>query len=338
MHSKDIPLPHGFRDDLHRWRQLVPPEWLADLVAGTPVAAAPAGHWRLLEVGFGALDSYADGHIPGAGYIDTTEFESGPLWKTVGDPVLKALLQRCAIRHDTTVVLYGRNMLAAARAAHLLLYAGVDDVRLLDGGFAAWTGLAFPLERGMPAPVPAARDFGATFPAHPEYLADMREVRALLQQPGACVVSVRTWNEFIGATSGYAYIPARGDIAGARWGRAGSDGDINSMSAYHDAGGRMKPAAEIMRMWHAEGICADSHAVFYCGTGWRASLAFFYAWLMGWERIGVYPGGWGEWSRDPGNPVVCRTSASYEKFRNRLDENAAGSPVPCSPTAHRARG
>jgi thiosulfate/3-mercaptopyruvate sulfurtransferase len=48
---------------------------------------------------------------------------------------------------------------------------------------------------------------------------------------------------------------------------------------------------------------------FYCGTGWRASLAFFYAWLMGWQRISVYDGGWLEWSSDPANPVICRTAA-----------------------------
>jgi thiosulfate/3-mercaptopyruvate sulfurtransferase len=47
---------------------------------------------------------------------------------------------------------------------------------------------------------------------------------------------------------------------------------------------------------------------FYCGTGWRASLAFFYAWLMGWEHISVYDGGWFEWSSDPANPVICRTA------------------------------
>ena len=68
----------------------------------------------------------------------------------------------------------------------------------------------------------------------------------------------------------------------------------------------MKPAADIVRMWGSSGIQPGRPAVFYCGTGWRASLAFFYAWLMGWERIGVYDGGWCEWSRDDDNPVVCR--------------------------------
>jgi thiosulfate/3-mercaptopyruvate sulfurtransferase len=79
------------------------------------------------------------------------------------------------------------------------------------------------------------------------------------------------------------------------------------MSEYQLADGRMRPAAQIARMWSAGGIGPDQDVLFYCGTGWRASLAFFYAWLMGWERIAVYDGGWYEWSLDPANPVVCRT-------------------------------
>jgi thiosulfate/3-mercaptopyruvate sulfurtransferase len=71
----------------------------------------------------------------------------------------------------------------------------------------------------------------------------------------------------------------------------------------------MKPAAEIARVWLEGGIRPDMRIAFYCGTGWRASLAFFYAWLMGWERISVYDGGWYEWSSDPANPVVCRCGA-----------------------------
>jgi thiosulfate/3-mercaptopyruvate sulfurtransferase len=71
----------------------------------------------------------------------------------------------------------------------------------------------------------------------------------------------------------------------------------------------MKPAADIARMWGSSGIHAGRQTVFYCGTGWRASLAFFYAWLMGWEHIAVYDGGWCEWSRAADNPVVCRVDS-----------------------------
>ncbi len=301
--------PFGFRRDLQRWRQLVTPGWVAALVAGAPLLAAPANDWRLFEVGFGAADAFADGHIGGAGYIDTAQLEHGPLWNKVPDEALERLLLAHGIRHDVTVILYGRNQLAAARAAHLMLYAGVADVRLLDGGLDAWNGAGLPLAQGRGHRYRPAGEFGAAFPAHPEYLFDMPATRSLLNQPDGALVSTRTWNEFIGAISGYSYIAAKGDIAGARWGRSGGDDDVNSMTEFH-LGGRMKAAADIARMWGAAGIRSDQHTVFYCGTGWRASLAFFYAWLMDWPRIGVYDGGWCEWSTDPGNPVICRAGAA----------------------------
>jgi 3-mercaptopyruvate sulfurtransferase SseA len=313
LNSPTVILRFGFRHDLHRWQQLVTPAWVAGLVAGAPLTAAPAKDWRLFEVGFGAADAFARGHIPGAGYIDTSELESGPLWNKVADAALEQLLLGHGIRHDVTVVLYGRNPLAAARAAHLMLYAGVADVRLLDGGFDAWGRAGLPLAQGSPYPYSSAFEFGLAFPAHPHYLVDMPQARRLLLEADGALVSIRTWNEFIGQTSGYSYIEARGDIPGAGWVRSGADDDVNSMSAFHGDDGSMLPAAEIERMWRAAGADAGHRTVFYCGTGWRASLAFFYAWLMNWERIGVFDGGWCEWSRDPANPVVCRFDSQVGK-------------------------
>ncbi|MEO7494094.1 MAG: rhodanese-like domain-containing protein [Massilia sp.] len=302
------PRPVGFRSDLPRWQQLVSPRWLAGLLAGAEIEAAPARGWRLLEPGCGGAADFARGHIAGAAYLDTAQLEHEPLWNKIADDALLALLLGLGIRHDTTVILYGRNNLAAARAAHLMLYAGVRDVRLLDGGLQAWCAADLPLVQGAPARCEPAAGFGCPFPARPDYLVDITQVRRLLARADASVVSIRTREEFIGASSGYRYIAVNGDIPGARWGHSGEDGDINSMSAFLDARGCMLPAAAITAMWAASGIHPDQEVTFYCGTGWRASLAFFYAWLMGWERIGVYEGGWFEWSRDPANPVTCRVA------------------------------
>lgn len=289
-----------FSPGLARPRQLLSPLALAEHIA-------PG--WTVLEIGCGAAPRFARAHIPGAAYLDTCALEAPPMYNKVADSALLALLLRLGIRSDSTVVLYGRNNLAAARAAHLMLYAGVADVRLLDGGFAAWRAAGLPCEEGEGhAPAPA-RDFGGPFPACPQYLCDTRRAGRLRAREDAALASIRTWSEYNGATSGYSYIAARGDIPGARWGRAGADGDVNSISEYQLADGRMRPAAEIARMWGASGIGAGQEVAFYCGTGWRASLAFFYAWLMGWERISVYDGGWLEWSADPANPVVCRAGA-----------------------------
>lgn len=286
-----------FRPDLARWRQLPSPAWLARLLAGAPVQAAPAGAWRLFEVGCDSLAAYQAGHIPGAGYIDTNRLERQPLWNKVSDEALLALMLENGIRHDTTVILYGRSSLAAARAAHLMLYAGVADVRLLDGGLDGWLRAGQVLEAGAAPTLQPVAGFGAAFPARPDFLIDTAQARELLQRPDGALVSIRTWQEHVGATSGYSYIAARGDIPGARWGRAGRDGDVHSMSEYQHADGTMKPPTEISALWRAAGIEPGQRTAFYCGTGWRASLAFFYAWLMDWEHISVYDGGWCEWSR-----------------------------------------
>ena len=148
----------------------------------------------------------------------------------------------------------------------------------------------------------------AGVPAQADYLLNLHQTRALLQQPTTTLVSIRSRAEFMGETSGYSYIAARGEIPGAVWGHAGRDGDVNSMNSFQQADGRMKSATEIAAVWAAAGIGPEQHVVFYCGTGWRASLAFFYAWLMGWPRISVFDGGWMEWSADTANPVVCRSA------------------------------
>ena len=78
---------------------------------------------------------------------------------------------------------------------------------------------------GMRNPVPVA-DFGPGQPTHPHYLVDTVQVRALLERPGVTLASIRTWSEFVGQTSGYDYIAACGEIAGARWGHAGGHGGL----------------------------------------------------------------------------------------------------------------
>ena len=67
------------------------------------------------------------------------------------------------------------------------------------------------------------------------------------------------------------------------------------------------PAAEIAALWAEAGVQPTDPTIFYCGTGWRASVAFFYAWVMGWDHIRVYDGGWLAWSSDPANPVELRS-------------------------------
>lgn len=272
---------------------------LSHLLTPCALAAQAQAGAVLVEVGCGTHAQYCAAHIPGALYLDTSALEAPPLFNKVPDVALLDVLLGLGIRHDSTVLLYGRNTLAAARAAHLMLYAGVTDVRLLDGGFARWCAEGHPLAAGADAVPAPASTFGAPFPGRPDFLIDIVGARAVLAREDAVLASIRTWSEHTGITSGYTYISARGDIPGARWGRAGREGDVNSMSDYHDAAGGMLPGAAIEAMWREQDIHRGLHTAFYCGTGWRASLAFYYAWLLRWPRISVYDGGWFEWSGAP---------------------------------------
>lgn len=287
---------------LAHFEQLVYPQWIDDLQNKKSVTAAPAGDWKVIEAGWGAPKKYLLSHIPGAGYINTEEVESEPLWNKVSDDKLKAMLAKHGIRHDTTVILYGRDVYAAARVAAIMLYAGVKDVRLLDGGWTTWSAADLPVERGLPAQPTPVSDFGAPIPGQPQLMLDMAQARALLHRKDASLVSVRSWPEFIGTTSGYSYIKPKGDIAGARWGHAGSDS--THMEDFHNPDGTMRAGDDIAAMWKNWNIMPDQHVAFYCGTGWRASETLMYARAMGWKKVGLYDGGWYEWSADPKNPVV----------------------------------
>jgi 3-mercaptopyruvate sulfurtransferase SseA len=297
--------------------RLVHIDWLRQVLAGERPEAAPEGKFLLFHVNFGVPEEYAEGHIPGALYLDTNWLEDPADWNRRSPEVLESALRSLGITNDTTVVVYGRDtegaanekwpgrragQIAATRALMILRYAGVDDVRLLDGGYDWWVRTGNPLETELrePTPVPS---FGVTIPLRPEVIVDIDEAKQILaDQEGAALVSIRTWREHIGNVSGYNYIGPAGRIKGDVWGNCGTD--AYHMQHYRNVDNTMRAYPEIAANWAEAGITGDKWVAYYCGTGWRASETWFYAYLMGWDRIAVYDGGWFEWSQDPiNNPI-----------------------------------
>jgi thiosulfate/3-mercaptopyruvate sulfurtransferase len=291
-----LPMAH-----LAHYEQLVYPAWMYQVLHGQHPATDTRHEVVLFEVGWDSTPPSQTGHIPGARYFALDAYEQAPLWTRISDEALRERLLHEGVRYNTTVVLYGQDTTAAARAALLLMYAGVHDVRLLDGGFAAWRAAGYPVvtTTHRPAPVP---DFGTTFPGHPEYLIGTEAVKTLLAKRDAALVSIRSWAEYSGATSGYSYIQPRGRIAGDVWGAAGSA--PLRMDHYRNVDNTMRSYDDIAAQWRTWGVTPDKRVAFYCGTGWRASEACFYAYLMGWPTIAVYDGGWWAWVQDPTNPIA----------------------------------
>ena len=59
----------------------------------------------------------------------------------------------------------------------------------------------------------------------------------------------------------------------------------------------LRAAASVENYWQTVGIAREHPVIFYCGSGWRSSVAFFFAkCLLGWPDVRNYDGGWLEWS------------------------------------------
>ncbi|MBD3331521.1 thiosulfate sulfurtransferase [candidate division GN15 bacterium] len=308
--NPDYPLDH-----LARYRQLVYPEWVQSLISGRKPPTYDNDKYVICHCSYRYRGDYESGHIPGSIHLDTERLESSKTWNRHSPQELEKALVDHGIDSDTTVILYGRfahpnnedeypgrlaGHLAAMRCAQLMIYAGVKDVRVLNGGMKTWlaAGYETTTDEGKIYP---ANEFGADIPVNPELIVDLPEAKELLASDDGELVSIRSWEEFIGNVSGYNYIEKAGRIPGAIFGDCGSD--AYHMENYRNIDHTMREYHEIADIWKSNGIVPDKHIAFYCGTGWRGSEAFLNAYFMGWPRVSVYDGGWLEWSSDPDNPV-----------------------------------
>jgi thiosulfate/3-mercaptopyruvate sulfurtransferase len=294
---------------MEQYRQLVPARWLNDVITSGNAQSFSNNQFVLCHTYYHNKKAYDDGHIPQAVAVDTSQFESPETWNRRSPAELKQALELTGITTDTTVVVYGRDLtsepgdkypgskaghLSAMRIACIMLYAGVRDVRVLNGGMQSWVdeGYAVSTEPFAKRPV---TDFGVHVPLHPEYIVDMPEAEEVLKSNNEDLVCVCSRPEYFGETSGYNYIEKKGHIPGSVFVESGSD--AYHMEYYRNPDQTTREYHEIEQHLINYGLSSDKRTVFFCGTGWRASEAFINTWLMGWKNSAIYDGGWFEWSR-----------------------------------------
>jgi thiosulfate/3-mercaptopyruvate sulfurtransferase len=132
------------------------------------------------------------------------------------------------------------------------------------------------------------------------------------------LADVRSKDEYDGLISGYSYVNAKGRIPNSIWANDGDD----SSPVYNDSDGTLRSYTEVRSFWKSIGITStgasnlfDKEVVFQCGSGYRSSLTFLYAYLMGYDNIRNYSDGWEGWSTtytqnpscDDGAPGWCQT-------------------------------
>lgn len=309
---EDDRLPMSY---LHGYKQLVYPEWLHSLIEGhQPPEYSNGDNYVVCHAHYRNYDDYLAGHIPGALALNTLSLESPATWNRRTSDELKTAFEELGITPETTVILYGRysfpdnndpfpgssaGHLGAIRCALIMMYAGIKDVRVLNGGFAAWEAEKLSIET-HPSKPSRKVSFDNKIPQKPELIVDIENAKKMIEAKDADIVCTRSYPEYIGEVSGYNYIEKKGRIPGAVYINNGSD--AYHMENYQNLDYTTREFSEVEKMLTDGGLSPDKHLAFYCGTGWRGSEAFFNAYLLGWPRVSVFDGGWFEWSNDPENP------------------------------------
>lgn len=282
------------------------------------------------EVSYGDVDAspdYNEEHLPGAIHLDNCEVEDatgseeGAYNLLPAEEVEKYLLSH-GITKDTKVILYGQDPAGVGRQAYAYIWAGVEDVKILNGGIDAWKEAGYELESEANEGE-AAEDFGTTVPAHPEYWMSIEDAKDRLENDDNFkLVSIRSEEEWLGETSGYNYIDKAGEPEGAVWGKGAKT--AFDVADFTNEDGTVKDLDGLLEVWEDCDFTLDNDLAFYCGTGWRATVPFLVLYENGYDNISVYDGGWYEWLMHDDYPVQVGDPASDDCEHTTVGELPTG--------------
>lgn len=277
----------------------VPANWVKSVIDGKQKESE---NYIIIEAAWGKAEedkAYTKAHISGAVHLNTDEIEEDKYWDIRTGEEIAKVMKTYGVTKDTNVIIYGGDS-GATRVAFVFLWAGVENVKVLDGGLDAWTKAGYATKDGIETAKATTKDFGLKIPAHPEYVLSIDEVKdKLANNKNFRLVSVRSIDEFEGKKSGYSYIKRAGEPKGAVWGHDEAD--------YRNEDGTFINFDKAAAMWAEQGITKNNDIAFYCGTGWRATIPWLMAYQNGWANVKLYDGGWFVWQMDEKNPVQAIT-------------------------------
>jgi thiosulfate/3-mercaptopyruvate sulfurtransferase len=281
---------------------------LADVLArGRPPTLLDV-RWRL--GGPPGRELYQAGHLPGAVFVDLDHDLAGPPGPAGRHPVpltadFQAAMRRAGVSDDRPVVVYDdADSTAAARAWWLLGYFSHPSVRVLDGGFRAWTTAGHPVELGPPdsADSPDSPELPEQVPG--DFTARPGRL-PLLDADGAAALA-RT-GLLLDARAAQRY---RGEIEPVDKVAGHIPGAVNAPTTENvNPDGTFLSARDLAARFAALGAAASPATPgtgtvgVYCGSGVTAAheaLALSLAAIP----AALYVGSWSNWITDPSRPIA----------------------------------
>lgn len=228
---------------------------------------------------------YLTGHVPGAVFVSLDDELASHGEATAGRHPLPTIesfqsaARRWGIDPGDRVVAYdGAGNMSAARVWWLLRWAGLDDVRLLDGALPAWVAAGGELATDDVRPRPGTIDLaGGALPT-----LDLETVAAVPHD--GVLLDARAAERFRGETE--PIDPKAGHIPGATNAPTGAN---------LAADGRFLPAAELRARFEGLGITDDTRVGVYCGSGVTAAHEAAALAIAGFDAT-LFPGSWSQWS------------------------------------------
>ena len=235
--------------------------------------------------------AYMDGHIPGAHFfdIDAIARQDTDLPHMLPDPVMfSSRVRKLGIGDGNRIIVYDQNgFFASARVWWMLRVMGHQDVKVLDGGYAAWLAAGGEVE-DLP-PVAVERHFTAR--VRSDLVKDAAQVHAISASGSHKLIDARAADRF----SGEAPEPREGLSSGHIPGSV-----CVPCSKLMNADGTMKSAADLAPLFDNP----MAAIVATCGSGVSAAVtALALARLGNWD-VAVYDGSWTEWASDPSRPIA----------------------------------
>lgn len=257
---------------------------------GDPALRIADARFDLADPAKGEAD-YRVAHLPGAIYAHLDRDLSDHALVGLGRHPLPAAatfarwLSRVGYAPEQPWVIHDEaNGSFAARLWWMLRLVGHRDVRVLDGGFAAWRAADAPVTTDVPVIAPTTVNVRFAVGA----IAEIDEVEAIRRDPAQRLVDARAAPRFRGEVE--PLDPVAGHVPGA----------VNRPFADNlDASGRFKSPDVLRAEWaRVLGDVTPAHVVHMCGSGVTAChnlLAMEHAGLAG-SRL--FPASWSGWVAD----------------------------------------
>jgi thiosulfate/3-mercaptopyruvate sulfurtransferase len=241
-----------------------------------------AGPDDLLLLDLRPPDAYSAGHLPRALHLDlwgVSLIDTDPAPLKAFAWMIEHVLAVHGVKASTPVVVYDEQSgIRAARAFWFFEYFGHPSVRVLDGGFNAWT------REGLPVTQDArpAQTTEWTGTREERTIATWRDVRAAIGRADTVILDARSDEEFCGTL-----------VRAKRGGRVPGAVHIEWTRNLTPTG-HFKPVRELRAMYEEAGVTPDRPVITYCQGGYRAAHSYLALRLLGYN-VRNYIGSWKEW-------------------------------------------